>query len=104
MVSDTRRQAGRPQRGVSARVCPDKSEVIVNGPDDVYMERKGRIEKVAGVTCRVSPVRLMARPGAFSMQPINEGVIAKGGESVDAWSSLSTNEIDGVARRETHCH
>jgi hypothetical protein len=38
---------------VSARVCPDKSEVMVNGPDDIYMERKGRIEKVAGVTCRV---------------------------------------------------
>jgi len=28
---------------------------------------------------------------AFSMQPINEGVIAKREESVDAWSSLSTN-------------
>src|SRR5829696_1231282 len=41
---------------------------------------------------------------AFSMQPINEGVIAKRGESIDAWSSLSTNQIDGVARRETHCH
>src|SRR5215213_1933587 len=38
------------------------------------------------------------------MQPSNEGVIAKRGESVDAWSSLSTNKIDGVARRETHCH
>src|SRR5215218_1405809 len=38
------------------------------------------------------------------MQPINEGVIAKRGESIDAWSSLSTNQIDGVARRETHCH
>jgi Flp pilus assembly CpaF family ATPase len=38
---------------VSARVCPDTSEVMVNRPDDVYMERKGRIEKVAGVTCRV---------------------------------------------------
>jgi hypothetical protein len=35
---------------VSARVCPDQSEMMVNGLDDVYMERKGRIEKVAGVT------------------------------------------------------
>jgi hypothetical protein len=51
--------------GVSARVCPDKSEVMVNGPGDVYMERKGRIEKVAGVTCRVLPVRLTARPGGL---------------------------------------
>jgi len=28
---------------------------------------------------------------AFSMQPSNEGVIAELEESVDAWSSLSTN-------------
>jgi pilus assembly protein CpaF len=27
---------------------PDVTEVMVNGPDDVYVERKGRIEKVAG--------------------------------------------------------
>jgi pilus assembly protein CpaF len=27
---------------------PDVSEVMVNGPDDVYVERKGRIEKVRG--------------------------------------------------------
>src|SRR5215211_8608511 len=38
------------------------------------------------------------------MQPSNEGVIAKREEAVDAWSSLSTNQIDGVARRDTHCH
>ncbi len=38
------------------------------------------------------------------MQPINEGVIAKRGESVDAWSSLSTNELDGVARRKPQFH
>jgi hypothetical protein len=77
---------------------------MVNGPDDVYMERKGAdreggLGHLPGVTCG-------SRRGAvaFSMQPINEGVIAKRGESVDAWSSLSTNQIDGVARRETHCH
>jgi hypothetical protein len=38
------------------------------------------------------------------MQPSNEGVIAERGESVDGWSSLSTNQVDGVARRETHLH
>jgi pilus assembly protein CpaF len=27
---------------------PDVTEVMVNGPDDVYVERKGRIEKVVG--------------------------------------------------------
>ena len=27
---------------------PDVTEVMVNGPDDIYVERKGRIEKVAG--------------------------------------------------------
>ena len=27
---------------------PEVTEVMVNGPDDVYVERKGRIEKVAG--------------------------------------------------------
>jgi pilus assembly protein CpaF len=26
---------------------PDVTEVMVNGPDDVYVERKGRIERVA---------------------------------------------------------
>ena len=77
---------------------------MANGPDDIYMERKGRIEKVAGSPAGVNLCGSWRGLVAFSMQPINEGVIAKCGESVDAWSSLSTNEIDGVARRETHCH
>jgi hypothetical protein len=38
---------------------------MVNEPNDVYMERKGRIEKVAGVTCPVLPTRLTARPGGL---------------------------------------
>ncbi|MDP9227118.1 MAG: CpaF family protein, partial [Actinomycetota bacterium] len=27
---------------------PEVTEVMVNGPDDVYVERKGRIERVQG--------------------------------------------------------
>jgi hypothetical protein len=41
---------------------------------------------------------------AFPMQPINERLIAQSGESVDAWPPLSTNELDGVARRQPHVH
>jgi hypothetical protein len=64
---------------------------MVNGPDDVYTERKRRIEKVAGSPAGSYPCGSRRGLVAFSMQPINEGVIAKRAESVAAWSSLSTN-------------
>src|ERR671924_54335 len=55
---------------------PDVTEVMVNGPDDVYVERKGRIERVAD--------RLFE--GEESVHHLIERIVAPLGLRVDATS------------------
>jgi hypothetical protein len=60
---------------VSARVCPDKSEVMVNGPDVVYMERKEWIEKVAGSPAGCYPCGSRRGLVAFDLPELVNGTV-----------------------------